>query len=262
MSYIVKLCIYENTEIHSDYIGYSAKFREHNRDVYKCVDKPFANFKDYFYAVDPYFSTIPPGMVIFYARDTEVGSYRTVKFDQLYDPFELQQNDVRFMAWAQPTPSTTPLYVYQRGDNFRFSFEKQDYTSEEEGKSYVELPYSPIYVLTEPSQKKRILPSIGSKNFEIKEGVPQFKFSGYQGRCLPDPDGVDIGECVALYVKNITDPHKSYGELLYHIQEQNKQYEQYHRKKITFSEVGIVLAGLFLIFSVVYLSKILKMKKK
>ena len=74
---------------------------------------------------------------------------------------------------------------------------------------YLELPYSPIYVLTDPRKKHFTVKNIDNSNniFSIVNDVPVFLFSGYQNRCLPDPNGVDLGECLALYVKNIRDPN-------------------------------------------------------
>uniref|UniRef100_A0A6C0EL88 Uncharacterized protein n=1 Tax=viral metagenome TaxID=1070528 RepID=A0A6C0EL88_9ZZZZ len=206
---IVPLCLYLNDQTKSSYIGFPAK--KHTKDGIKfsCQPIPDARLVAQFYVVNPDITTRPPGMDLFCARDSPDSQLATVDLSIVYDPFHYQKDCIRFYAWVEPVPHATPLHVWKSGSLMYFSFGKED-----PGKGFTEVDFSPIYVLIDPRIKDadRIKGFKGREGkegqgaFEIKNNYPQFKFSGYQGRCIPDPNGMSVGDCTVLYGKNILFP--------------------------------------------------------
>jgi hypothetical protein len=146
-----------------------------------------------FYTVSASVRPIPPGLVLFCI---ETDDYSILNIDEIYDPFNQRTNTtsvcITLLTWLQTVPYTTPLYV-NRLDNGRICI---DFNPNLPGKP---LFISPLHVLIWP--QGQIVPRFA----RLTPEVPIFKFSGYQGRCLPDPDGIDIYDCMMLYTKDILD---------------------------------------------------------
>jgi len=198
---IVPLCIYKN--VNTSYIGLPKKINKNDQITYKCSLIPNLQFYSRIWVINPDFRPIPPGTSLFCAKQS---NYTTISINPVYDPFDIQDNCVRFITWMQPTPYTTPLYIYNNGSNYIISFDKQP------PPNYININISPIYVLVDPNTNvERILPSYKpvTSDFNIIDGIPQYYFSGLDGNCVPDPQGYSLGKCVTLYNKKILSPELS-----------------------------------------------------
>ena len=172
---IVPICIYR-TDSGSDMI-LSLPFQEENGNL-TCFQKPVYSLYSentqeltlagQFYALNPDIRPIPPGSVLFCSNPNI--------FEPIYDPFDIDRGCLRFIAWLNRAPHTVPLYVSKGTAGFHISL------SPETPEGYTPLYFSPIHVLSSPDMK----------------------FSGYQGMCIPDPNGTSIGECLVLNVKKVT----------------------------------------------------------
>ncbi len=192
---IVPLCLYENKNTGGSYISYPKKSRENDKDVFSCENKDYLQFITTFYAVNPDFFTIPTGMDMIFAEETFTDELHTIKIGQVYDPFNHEDvNTVKFIAWIEPVPYSTPLYIYEYGSNTKISLTRI------KDEFYKEVFFSPIYVLIDPRQDAIRIP--GSKgNFPIVNNLPVFLFSNYYGRCIPDDKGIELNKCVILHNK-------------------------------------------------------------
>lgn len=245
---IVPLCLYNNDQTRSSYIGYPTKKRVKNETKLICEPKPDSRYMTTFYAINPDITTRPPGMDLIHAVNTPNS---TIKLDTVYDPFHHQKNVVRFHAWVEPVPHATPLYVWKNGVNIYMSFSPNN-----PGKGFQQEYFSPIYVLIDPRIKNvQRIAGFSGKNelFGIENGYPQFRFSGYQGRCIPDPNGVSIGECMVLYGKNILVPDEIGKEptllnFLDHKYNEKKQVEPFSNIGMT----GGLVMILILVIAVTY----------
>lgn len=197
------ICLYQNYNSYSSYVGYPIK----KDGKFVCAPKSGTRFIVMFYTVDERMSTAPPGMTMLCFRDTPEIEYSTIDIDTVYDPFHHTKNCLRFFAWVSPVPYSTPLFIWKRGKTIHINLTgKQPPGFEPE-------VFSPIYVLIDPRAKVPRVPGFNGvpNKFIIKNNLPQFRFSGYQGRCIPDPNGMTIGKCMVLYGKNILSP-KNFGQ--------------------------------------------------
>lgn len=246
---IVPLCLYSSPL--SSYISFPAKVREGDKTVLRCdpAFQPSYNsdkeFITTFYVINPDIHPIPSGMDLLCIQNA---SNSSTDIKQLYDPFNTEEKCIRFLAWLEPTPFTTPLYVYKSKNNMRLSFDSKPPTPD-----YKPALVPSIYVLIDPRMKDvyrvpapRKPEVIGDKtSFAISpEGIPVFTFSGYQERCIPDPNGRDLKECIVITDKDVLRLDRiGYDKgLLNYLQER-------YGKKRTFSLwIGAILIGFLLLW--------------
>jgi len=146
------------------------------RNLSKELDEILGKVVDKFYVIDPKFRPIPSYMSLFCIKSDNSYPYGINSFQQIYDPFNIDDNCLLFITWMEPVPYSIPLYIYKIGNII--------YPSLKINSKLTEIDISPIYVLNE-------------KKFEKWNKVPQFRFSNYMGRCIPDPtNGVSIQNCV------------------------------------------------------------------
>lgn len=168
-----------------------------------CVTKTSISDKtcesDEIYAIDPAFRPIPPGASLICVKHK--GGHISDVITQ-YDPFNRDIECTNFIAWVEPVPYTTALYLYREGEYVTTSFVR-DTTKEQ-------LLISPIYILVDPEKKAVRVPGYNSeeKEFKLKGDEPQFLFRGYQGRCLPDPDGIPLEQCSKKFIENRNVSHE------------------------------------------------------
>lgn len=240
---IVPLCLYENQGVSCSYI--SLPSIQNNKltcdNIFDC------KLITQFYVINPDIAFQPTGMVLFCVKNN---NNTTTDIKIIYDPFNRDEKCLRFYAWIQPTPYTTPLYIYKKNDTqIKITFEREY--------NLTELPFSPIYVLIDPRiNTKRIN---GNKSFKIENNIPKFLFSGYQSRCVPDPDGMSIGDCIVLYNQKILSPkyNKETQTLLSYLN------DRYNKEEISiniFSDIGLIsglmLIGIFIIVLIIVLENI------
>lgn len=222
---IVPICLRFDDSLQSNYISLPVLSRNDEEEL-SC---PFDSVATV-YAIHPDFRPIPPGAALFCAQKEPIVNIKTV-----YDPFDYQKGCSRFIAWIEPVPHTTPLYIYKKGNNIRMSFK------DEFPKGY---HYDmTLFVLTDPRDDLPTVPGFTNDKFAIVNGQPQFMFEGYQGRCLPDPNGIPLSQCIVLHTEKILSPVSNVEpSLLDHLRQVAKQ-------KTANSNISPTLSSLiFLIF--------------
>lgn len=177
MGEIVPICIYDN------FIGLPQKSGEKN---YICPQLENLLLEKKVWVINPDFRPIPPGTVLFCVQQS---NFSIVKISIQYDPFDQSQDCVRFITWAQPTPYAIPLFIYKYRQQYKISLKPID------NSEYHRLSFSPIYVLPD-----------NTTDFKIVNNTPQYRFTGTQGICVPNPTGQTLGKCITLYNKNILNP--------------------------------------------------------
>lgn len=231
---VIPMCLHTNIETKSSYIGLPSKARYQNQTIFVCEKNPDTEIQTIFYVLNPDIRPIPPGTVLFCAKDSLSSDFSTISLEQIYDPFDIDQNCVRFIAWLSPVPYSTPLYIVKNGDSIFASFEKQNN----------QVYFSPIYVLLDPrlqGYERMKGHSKEKKNFEIVNGIPNFLFSNYQGKCVPDPSGIPFEKCL---VKSILE-NKVQPTMLNHLK---KLYGQNWDLLFILIVFVILVIGLILIF--------------
>lgn len=189
---LVSLCLYKN-ENGTSYIGLPQKHREGDKDVYSCRLREDSLLIGMFYIINPDIRPIPPGMDLLCIKNTETSIPETVGIEPIYDPFNIDNQCTRMIAWMEPVPYGKPLYIYKKGSSVSISFEKEELE---------QLSFSPIYVLEK-----------------------EYGFKGVQGRCMPDPNGDSLYDCIMYTVKDIlgTKPLKQPTLLSYLDNQEEKQ---------------------------------------
>ena len=114
-----------------------------------------------FYAINPAFRPIP------YGTSLMCEGKNGVEF--VYDPFNIDEKCIRFIAWVTNVPNTIPLYLGKKGDKVFVSF--TPFSIE-----YEAVPYSPIHVVP------------GDKG--------DFLFKNRNGICYPDSTGTALHPCL------------------------------------------------------------------
>lgn len=199
---IVPFCIYHNKSqdgSHKGFIGYSAP-NEHKNFVCNPPEPAFGSWNFYrsFYALSPMVRPIPTGLKLIHASQLTTYPYNTINIEYGYDPFDFDKDAVSFLTWTQSVQGTTPLYIYNNSEGYPFfTFDKKP--PSEVG--WTEHKLSPLFVLTNDDSKYPV------NSF----GIPEYKFSGNHGRCLPDPDGVPIEDCFLLTDEDILYSEKQFG---------------------------------------------------
>jgi len=208
LSLINKYCIYHQDNIESKLglIKTGIKIRDDNEfEEMECqLEKTMLKWKSYnaFYAINPMIQPIPSGTVLLCSKRAKGFPYNSINLKIVYDPFNLDDDCVYFIAWTKRVPYTIPLFIYgENGNNIYPSFKKLDNIQE-----IVKL--SPIFVLDDPNKNQKDKNYVDDKyniNYFVKNNKVKFTFKSYQGRCIPDPDGVSLSKCMVLNNENITD---------------------------------------------------------
>lgn len=146
---------------------------------------------DVFYALNPMIQPIPQyvHLVGFELNDEHPYNIKDVKV--LYDPFNIDEpkNMIVVLTWVEPVPYTTPLYLFRGSQGVYVSWDK------EIPKGFTLMGLAPIYVLTK--ERKKTTVSATGKNDYFPPGIPpHFTFTLKDGRCLPDPKGEELTECI------------------------------------------------------------------
>ncbi len=189
---IIPLCLYKYKDNpNQNYICYPNLVKRNDKVVYGCPDKENMEFMNMFYAINPDFRPLPQGTQLFCAMSTDVN---TTSFETMYDMFNNKKGCIRFIAWDKPVPYTTRLTITNLNDAISVTVGKDDVI--EDNRNTLSL-----YVLFDPRDN---VPRIGSgQKFPIIASVPQFLFSSYNGRCIPDPSGKTLEECTVNNILNM-----------------------------------------------------------
>lgn len=184
---IIMMCIYYKNDENGPYQSYIGNPVTVGTKM-TCA-KPYASWYvgDSFYAVNPMFTPIPSYFRLICAKRSVSGEkgYNTMSIVSNYDPFNIDDDCIYFLTWTQPTPYTTPLYVYESGNGILVSFEK---------KEMKEAFLSPLFVLTDKPRKNTIFTG-ERKWFTVHDDAIQFRFRDDNGRCIPEPGGSTLQEC-------------------------------------------------------------------
>jgi hypothetical protein len=246
VSLINKYCIYHQENIGSKLglIRSSVKIRDdEGKEEFKCKLKDTMlkwKISGAFYAINPMIQPIPSGALLLCSKTANEFPYNTESLKIVYDPFNLEDDCVYFIAWTKRIPYAIPLYIYgEDGNNIYPSFKKLDDMSEIK-------KLSPIFVLGDPYTQ-----NISNNNLFIKNNKVNFTFKSYQGRCIPDPEGVSLSKCMVLNNKNITDLEHggSPPTILEHVSQLTKKENRYE----IFERFPIYLIGIILFIFVIAL---------
>ena len=158
MEEIIQLYIYTDKFNNISYIGNSQKDFENKELIAKI------------YTINPEFSPIPFGTVLFCASYSETSEVNTLSVEQIYDPFNSEKKCVKFIAWKEKVPYSTPLYIMTSENGVYMTFD--DIILGKEFKKET------IFVLTKP----------------IYNG--EFLFSEQSGICIPDANGNSLKKCI------------------------------------------------------------------
>jgi hypothetical protein len=162
MNAIVPLCLYTNGRAKTSLISLPRLIRENDTDEYICPARENLEFVKVIYVIDYDIRPIPRGLDLICVKNAgEI----TLSIESQYDPFNIDDNCLRFMAWLEPTPNTVPLFIYDTGNGVYVSLKKE--------KGLKKGKVSVIHVLENSNIK-----------FAIKDE-----------RCIPDKNGIDLREC-------------------------------------------------------------------
>lgn len=172
---IVPFCLFHylnhNEQTYRGYIGNPELDKIGDDYIYKCkkdnVELSNWKFVRKFYAISPMFRPVPTGMKLFCMETSDHAPFRTVKASVNYDMFTFDPDCTYFMTYNEPVSNTTPLFLYQLGDNVFPSF---DNTPPALG--WKEVYFSPIFVITRIRNDPHFDP-----NF--------IKFQCVNSRCIP-----------------------------------------------------------------------------
>ena len=217
-----------------------------------------------FYAISSLFRPVPHGLKLL---NTEVENKRDgiLYLEHMYDPFNTSNVDVNFITWTKKVSETVPLYLHITPDNFTYvSFDQNPTVADTEGWGLNEL--SPIYVLVDNSyyQSYKNSPYKINDFPKDKNGVPKFKFSDPNDRCVPtsNKNGMSLERCFLKADENVyNDPSENSISLIqrldYIIDTGNKSKIAETYSKIPFVVVCLVVL-IFFIVTVFLVIKIFK----
>lgn len=218
-----------STDTYYGFINYPTRIKNADGDIIlKCLHSPpdYNKWRLYntFYAFSPMIRPIPTGLKLINASKVGKNPWNTKDISYAYDPFDIQHDAVSFMTWTQPVPSTVPLYLHISPDGLSYpSFEEKPPS---DTKGWTEDIMSPIYVLVNTPNRNfdaNLIPLPQWK--ENKDGIPDFKFSGSDNRCIPDGNGVSIEKCFLLTDEDVLDQNQESGptSVLTHITGYNQK---------------------------------------
>jgi hypothetical protein len=169
---IIPVCLYGNRDV--SFIRYPELISDGDRLVAECPEHPQMELKKVFYAINPDLKPKPAYTDLFCVENSDGV---TTGVSDVYDPFNIDNKCLRFLAWQEPTPNTDVLALYQNGSVLRITADPSD---RRPGEKLYKIPYI------------NVLRSEGNK------------FRASFTRCVPDPDGkTSIGECMIVNDKDV-----------------------------------------------------------
>jgi len=145
-SYIIPLCVYKTHDSKLSSVRNPAITSE--GELF-CTEK-YHNYELSFtvYVVNPMFWPIPLGMKLYCFRRKQGHPYNTTEFLRLYNPFNLNDDHVYFIAYNSQVPNTIPLYIYEKHSQIYVTL--SDIVPDDTWKEH---SLSPIYVFDRPHKK-------------------------------------------------------------------------------------------------------------
>lgn len=203
---IVPMCLYTGTETTYTSLPQKTGGKKYG---FSCPNIPGQTHTGTFYTIHPDFRPIPAGTILLGMKNIY---QKTTGVNHIYDPFNYEEKYTRFIAWIQPVPHSTPLYIYKRGDDIVASFDHET----PKGYSH-ELT---VYVLTDPRDGHSTVEGFTDKTFHIVNDQPVFTFTNFRGRCLPHPEGnLSMQKCTVTATKNLLNIQQEQPSLLTYLSE-------------------------------------------
>ena len=122
---VLPFCVYywinPKESIYRAYLSGPSIIRVNDGVEYKCLPpKSLDNYGNWtlgftFYAINPMLRPIPTGMALFCAERKHSFPWDTRTVRIVYDPYDINNRCVYFIAYIQPTPWTKPLFVHVQG---------------------------------------------------------------------------------------------------------------------------------------------------
>ena len=134
----------------------SSEKQPKNKFLLKCTSNPKEKIQ-IFYAVIPAYVPIPPGMLVFTAKNSTTIPKYTISVLQERDPNVINlDGNVSFIAWPSIIPYTVPLFLHRMGKIVYPSFDKNTPSNLKYEKNNFDMNniwtdeiVSPIYVIPE-----------------------------------------------------------------------------------------------------------------
>ena len=123
---VIPFCVYHWVDpkmgVHRGFISHPSVIKgEDDNFKYTCTHpnklNPYGkwSFAFRFYAVNPMVRPIPNGMGLFCAKKRITFPWDTTQVKLVYDPYNISDECVYFIAYTKPVPWTKPLYVHIQG---------------------------------------------------------------------------------------------------------------------------------------------------
>jgi hypothetical protein len=181
--FIIPLCLYNNRE--SSLITLPNRTRENDKDNLVCPVIEGMNFESIFYVFNP---DIKPKPGYFDLFCVENNNNTTTNIYNAYDPFSMH-NCLRFLAWMEATPCSTPLYFWKKGGKLKITFNEN-----EPGEGYKLDELIPLIFVLLPQNSTIKAEKVGKC---IGKFGDKITFSISDRRCIPDPSSkLTLGECM------------------------------------------------------------------
>lgn len=265
---VIPMCIFHYndkiTNIYKSFIDNPTKIKKDKHYFLTCTNSLPDKWKLYssFYVISPMLRPIPTGLKLINANRSE-NSLDTKEIKYGYDPFDIQSNSVSFLAWTKQVRDTVPLYLHITPEGKSYpSFDP--IPPQKEG--WTQNIMSPIYVLID--KNKYIGPDKNKQDLSVYDkdeyGIPMFKFSSIDGRCLPDPSGISLTNCFLLTDKNILGEKQTNNiKLLNQLKEDKKQQNKSINIGLFFRKLSPAIIILFntLFFTSLFICIIILVKK-
>lgn len=193
---IEKESVFYNCDINSDFIGLFYNINAYN--------KPYPAFADLFCIFNE--------------------NKKTVKITPLYDPYDFDINcSLRIMAWQEPTPFSTPIYLFYSDTN-DIIFSK------------IKLPLKKYEI--------EVIHLLENNNF---------LFSQSFGKCIPNQKGGGLNECLIDFIIN-GDYQGEYPNVISFLE---KTYGKEKHEEKTYGYIILIILIALVLFSLFW-----KMKKE
>ncbi len=124
---ILPFCVYywinPKESIYRAYLSGPSIVKSKDTFKYKCVPpksiNPYGNWTlgFTFYAANPMIRPIPAGMALFCAERNSSFPWNTRSVRMVYDPYDINNKCVYFIAYRKPVPWTKPLFVHVEGSD-------------------------------------------------------------------------------------------------------------------------------------------------
>lgn len=174
-----------------------------------------------FYSINPELPTVPPYMAQMVVENDTNYPGNIKKIFHKYDPYKDYSNSLTILVWITPFPFTTPLYLYDLGNTVFPSFELHG--------SKKQVDFSPIYVLRDSPDEHTIWPNETDRRWfkNTSTGI-DFRFVDNMGKCIPEPGGETLGQCLEELRKTKARPRS----LLEYIQNENRRQIEHEKRKL------------------------------